>query len=158
METAATKALIHKVLTEAFDACVAEWNLNEIEHASLSNAIYGPETIERIFNVAHIAGMYADEGKILVHATLKGYTTPNDEKPIKLNLELGNNHNNRMKLANIGYPIVDIFALPEGKKNTMEGFSAEADQPEQLDVEAFTSEREAAILAMAEEDDDDDAE
>lgn len=151
METAATKALIHKVLTEAFDACVADWNLNEIEHASLSNAIYGPETIERIFNVAHVAGMYADEGKILVHATLKGYTTPNDEKPIKLNLELGNNHDNRMKLANIGYPIVDIFARRDGEKKTREGFASTEEAPEQLDVEAFASEREAAILAMGDE-------
>lgn len=151
METAATKALIHKVLTEAFDACVADWNLNEVEHASLSNAIYGPETIERIFNVAHIAGTYADEGKILVHATLKGYTTPNDEKPIKLNLELGNTHDNRMMLANIGYPIVDIFALPEGEKRAREGFSGTEKTPEQLDVEAFTNEREAAILARGDE-------
>lgn len=142
METAATKALIVKTLQEAFDECVKDWNLNELEHKNLALALFGPETVERLFNVTHVAGMYSDEGKILIHATLKGHTVPNDEKPIKLTMELGNTHNNRMKLANIGYPIVDIFALPETEDDKRAKADEEDESPNQMDIENFVEELE----------------
>lgn len=141
METAATKALITKVLTEAFDACIEDWNLNELEHKNLFEALAGPDTVDRIFNVAHVSQAYSDEGKILIHATLKGITIPADGKPIKLALELVNTHDRRMKLANIGYPIVDIFALPDGAvvPNTSQD---SGDDMEQLDIEEYAEEME----------------
>lgn len=137
METAATKALIYKVLEESFNKCIEDWNINEVESQQLLNAIAGPETIERIHNVTHIAGMYADEGKILLHATLKGIAVPADGKPIKLTFEVGNTHDRRMKIADIGYPVVDIFALPESMKP--EEPKPVTEDSEQLDIEDYAA-------------------
>lgn len=137
METAATKALIQKVLQESFDACVKDWNLNELEHKHLALGIFGPETIERIFNVTQVAGLYSDEGKILIQGELKSVSAPTDSsKPIKLAVEVMNTHDRRMKLADIGYSVIDIFALPEGEKKAPEGIVAEADE-DQTDIEDY---------------------
>jgi hypothetical protein len=140
METAATKALIHKVLAEGFDECVKDWNLTELEHKNLFAGMAGPDIIDRIFNVAQVSQAYSDEGKILIHATLKGITIPADGKPIKLALELGNTHDRRMKLANIGYPIVDIFALPDGA--VVPTTDQDSHDAEQLDIEDYADEME----------------
>lgn len=137
METAATKALIVKVLQEAFDECVQTWNLEELEEKNLADALFGPETIERIFNVTQISSLYSDEGKILIQGELKSVSAPTDSsKPIKLAVEVMNTHDRRMKLADIGYSVIDIFALPEGEKKAPEGIAAEADE-DQTDIEDY---------------------
>lgn len=93
METAATKALIVKVLQEAFDECVQTWNLEELEEKNLADALFGPDTIERIFNVTQISSLYSDEGKILIQGELKSVSAPTDSsKPIKLAVEVMNTH------------------------------------------------------------------
>jgi hypothetical protein len=76
METAAIKALIVKVLQEAFDECVQTWNLEELEEKNLADALFGPDTIERIFNVTQISSLYSDEGKILIQGELKSVSAP----------------------------------------------------------------------------------
>lgn len=137
METVATKALIVKVLQEAFNEYVRGWNLEELEEKNLADAIFVPDTIDRIFNVTQISSLYSDEGKILIQGELKSVSAPTDSsKPIKLAVEVINTHDRRMKLASIGYSVIDIFALPEGDRKPLEGIAAEADA-EQTDIEDY---------------------
>lgn len=136
METAATKALIVKVLQEAFDECVQSWNLEELEEKNLADALFGPETIDNIFNVTYDPNMYPQGDKILLRGEKKSVSWPQDDKPIKIVIEVHNNHDNRIKVANIGCDYVDIFALPEGEKKAPEGIAAEADE-DQTDIEDY---------------------